>query len=596
MGGQRESVVVDFCVIGAGMAGLSAVLAAARQGLSVALVSDRPVLGGNASSEIRMWIRGASESFPYHREGGIVEEFSMDNIYYNPGMDYPMWDAVLYQKVAAEANIRLFLNTSCNGASYADGAVTAITAWQLTTYKTIEIAAAYFCDCSGDCVLAEFVPAKYRVGREARAEFDESAAVETADGKTMGNTCLFQVRETDAPKTYTPPDFAKKFNRDDFPYRLNTTSRTGFVFDNFWWMEIGGEGDSLRDAENLRHELLAIAYGTWDFIKNSGLYDSENWELDWLGFLPGKRESRRYIGDYILNQNDITGARVFDDEIAYGGWSMDDHNPAGFSTKEPPNTLHLKPELYSIPYRSIYSANVKNLFFAGRNISATHIACSSARVMATCAILGQAAGTAAAVAHRYGLTPREAGKRHIGEIQQRLRRDDCYLLGTPYRVSETMRLAKNNLSKRENTYFLSGTERKLAAADTVMTKPLGAAFDFVFEKDTPVRRIRLVLDNDIAREETLRFPPGSDPFCKRQYPQRCNLPLNREPARMPGTLLKAFSVEVKRGEQWEEIFSTADNHSRLVLIDVGKPIGGVRLVGRETYGAAEQRLLGIDVL
>jgi hypothetical protein len=171
-------------------------------------------------------------------------------------------------------------------------------------------------------------------------------------------------------------------------------------------MELGGNRDSIRDTEILRDELIKISFGTWDFIKNSGHFESENLELEWVGFLPGKRESRRYVGDHILNQNDVENEGRFEDIVAYGGWTMDDHHPDGFRYKGQPTIFHPAPSPYGIPYRSLYSKNISNLFFAGRNISATHAALSSTRVMATCAIMGQAVGTAAAIAVRDDLSPR----------------------------------------------------------------------------------------------------------------------------------------------------------------------------------------------
>lgn len=143
--------------------------------------------------------------------------------------------------------------------------------------------------------------------------------------------------------------------------------------ENFWWLEIGGDGDSLNKAEEYNRELIACAFGAWDYIKNSGKFRCENRELDWVGFLAGKRESRRYIGDYTLTQNDVEQATPFEDEVAYGGWSMDDHDPRGLFAEGAPNVQHPIRAPYPIPYRCLSSANVKNLFFAGRNISVTHI-------------------------------------------------------------------------------------------------------------------------------------------------------------------------------------------------------------------------------
>ena len=345
-----------------------------------------------------MWIRGASIHFPYYREGGIIEEIAMRNLRYNPSMSYGIWDGVLYDLIVSEPNIRLLLNTTCLGGEMRGQAIAAVHAWQLTTYRRFRIEADFFADCSGDSILAEFSGAKLMRGREARAAFGESCAPERADLCTMGSRCLIQARETERPVRFTPPAFARRLTEEDFYKRLDVNDPRSFIQDNFWWIEIGGERDTLRDAEQIKHELLSTAYGVWDFIKNSGRFDSENWELDWVGFLSGKRESRRYAGDYVLSQRDLEAAGPFWDEVAYGGWSMDDHNPLGINTREAPNRNLYLHAPYAIPYRCLYSANVPNLFFAGRNVSVTHMALSSTRVMATSALMGQAVGNACALA------------------------------------------------------------------------------------------------------------------------------------------------------------------------------------------------------
>ena len=216
----------------------------------------------------------------------------------------------------------------------------------------------------------------------------------------MGNSLLIQLRRTDEPQPFVPPRWAYKFTRpDDLPHRLR-----GVQAHNFWWIEVGGLGDTIREAERTRDELMKIVYGVWDYIKNHAPERAQaaNWAVEWIGSLPGKRENRRYVGDHILTQNDVRAGGPFEDIVAYGGWSMDDHHPAGILYPGRPTIFHPAPSPYGIPYRSLYSRNVTNLLFAGRNISVTHAALSSTRVMATCSLLGQAAGTAAALCVRRG--------------------------------------------------------------------------------------------------------------------------------------------------------------------------------------------------
>jgi hypothetical protein len=424
---HQKTLETDVCVVGGGMAGLIAALAAARHGAQVVLVQDRPVLGGNASSEVRMHICGAHGA--NNRETGILEELHLENHYRNPQPNYSIWDSVLYGAAIEQDGLTLLLNCSVTDLEMEGASIVAARAWQLTTETTYTIRAPLFVDASGDGILAPLSGAEYRIGREARDEFNESIAPETSDKKTMGMSCLFQAREYDRPMPFTPPSWAHTFRTPEELRGRDCTLRQT----NFWWMEVGGEHDSIHDTETLRDELLKIAFGVFDYIKNYSPDREQyaNWALDWQGFLPGKRESRRYIGDHVLTQNDIEAEGRFDDIVAYGGWTMDDHFPAGFYHPEAGTIFHPAPSPYGIPLRTLYSRNIENLFCAGRCHSATHAAMSSTRVMGTTSLMGQAVGTAAALAARHGTTPRGIYESHTAELQQMLMDDDCYL---PWRI------------------------------------------------------------------------------------------------------------------------------------------------------------------
>ncbi|MBO7296105.1 MAG: FAD-dependent oxidoreductase, partial [Clostridia bacterium] len=382
----------NLCVVGGGLSGLCCAIAAARHGIKVVLVQDRPVLGGNASSEIRMWVCGANGE--NNREGGIIEELMLENYYQNPGLKFPIWDSVLYEKAMAEPNLTLLLNSSCLDATMEGNRIVSVKAWQSNAEAFHTVYAAYFADCSGDSILAPLSGAKYTYGREAKADYGESIPPDVADKKTMGMSCLFQIRETDHPVRFTPPAWAYTYPTDaDLPYKSHHKNS------NFWWIEVGGEWDCIHDTDRCRDELLKICYGVWDHMKNHGDHGVENWEMEWIGFLPGKRESRRYVGKYVVTQNDVEAEGKFDDTVAYAGWTMDDHFPAGFYYKDGyPTVHHPAPERWGLPLRCMISENIQNLTFAGRNISVTHAALSSSRVMATCAVQGQGLGTAIAQA------------------------------------------------------------------------------------------------------------------------------------------------------------------------------------------------------
>ncbi|UCC68798.1 MAG: FAD-dependent oxidoreductase, partial [Armatimonadota bacterium] len=424
----------DFCIIGGGMAGICAALAAARRGARVVLMHDRPVLGGNASSECRVPICGADRAgqIPYLRETGILEELRLDNLRRNPHRDYSIWDLILYEKVQYQPNLTLLLNCSCFDAAMTRNVIQSVTGWQLTTHTYHTVAAKIFADCSGDAVLAPLTGHPFRMGREARREHGESIAPEAADDRTMGMTCFIQARQHESPQPFQPPSWAYRYHSaQQLPFdqhgRFEIESRSFGL--GYWWVELGGEQHSIHDTETIREELLRIALGVWDHIKNRGDYDADNWALEWIQFLPAKRESRRYLGAHVLTQNDLESEGRFDDLVAYGGWTMDDHHPAGFNSAKlgaPATIYHPTPSPYGIPYRSLYSDRLANLMFAGRCHSATHSALSSTRVMGTCSSMGQAVGTAAALAVARGLAP--AGVLdHIAELQQTLFSDDCYL-------------------------------------------------------------------------------------------------------------------------------------------------------------------------
>ncbi len=434
----------DLLVAGGGMAGVCCAVAAARLGTRVILVQDRPVLGGNASSEIRMHIVGATglhAGLPLvlePREGGLIEEIRLAAAVHNPQRSPALFDLLLYELCRAEPNLTLLLNTTVTAARACDGRITDVTAERPSTEDRFVIAAALFADCTGDGRLGAEAGAPFVRGREGRADFGETLAPETGDGKTLGSTILFQARRHDRPMPYVAPPWVRKFRPEDFrlrPFGKAGSSDLGLEY-GYWWIEWGGCLDTLKDNERIRDELLAITLGVWNHIKNESGLPVAEWALEWIGFVPGKRESRRFVGQHVLTEGDVLGSRPFPDAIAYGGWPIDTHPPEGVDAPgEAPCTQHHLPWLYDIPLRCCVAATVRNLFFAGRNLSATHLAFASTRVMATCAAVGQGVGTAAALALRAGVEPAAiAGDPALlARIQQQLLRDDAFLLGATNR-------------------------------------------------------------------------------------------------------------------------------------------------------------------
>lgn len=579
---EKRTLQCDLCVIGGGMAGMAAAISAAREGLKVVLMHERPVLGGNASSEIRMWICGANGAD--NRETGILEEIALENLYRNPTKSYAVWDTVLYDFVHREKNITLLLNCTCMDAAVEHGSfahgrterIRSVTGYQMTTQRFYEVEAAFYSDCSGDSILAPLCSAHFRMGREADTEFGEDTSVRIGDSMTMGMSCLIQGRETNREIRYIPPEWSKKLTEKDFEHRDPDLYND---YENFWYLELGGDRNTIADTEVLRDELVSLATGTWDYIKNSGKFDAGRWDLDFLGFLPGKRESRRMCGEYMITQRDISDGRVFEDEIAYGGWKLDDHFPGGFWHRGTPNTDIPTPAPYSIPYRALYSENVENLFFAGRNISMTHMAMSSIRVMATCALLGEAVGKAAAVAVRNGIGPHEVYLEHMKQVQTLLLNEDCFLPSRTRQISEVCRHAslfgaddtiRNGQDRAHEIYHTQGSE----AACQI---PAGEEIRYRFP-ETLLSCVHLVFDSDLNRS-TL---PVSE--CERYHSMRACQRLDSPQLCMPKTLCREFLLLGERGGKREELLHVTDNRKRCWHLNLNKAFDGLVLIPISGWG------------
>ena len=298
-----------------------------------------------------------------------------------------------------------------------------------------QIKAPVFLDCTGDGDLGYLAGANFRMGREAKAEFGESLAPEKADSCTLGSSLYFRAVDTGKPVAYTPPPYAVKTTEDMYIGRPHTQVDRGY-----WWLECGGDMDTISDNEAIYDKLLGILYGIWDHLKNDGDHGAENYAIEWVSPIPAKRESRRLMGPCILTEKDILDNRHFEDAAAYSGGNVDLHPIKGFfSGNTPSGDEHgyHSPGIYHIPLRCLYSENVENLMMAGRNISVSHVALSSSRMMGTCSMLGQAAAGMAFLCKKYGILPGELGA-HCKELHQILYRIDHRIPGVPVEDPENI--------------------------------------------------------------------------------------------------------------------------------------------------------------
>lgn len=519
---REKNADYDVVVIGGGLAGLIAAIASARHGANTAIIQDRPMFGGNASSEVRMHICGASENQkkPEFEEGGILHEIMLLNKSRNDSFNYSIWDMTLYEVAQSQSGLTCYLNTSMTDCETNNGTITSVRAYQLTTETFFTISAKIFIDCTGIGTLAMRAGADFMVGSEGRDAFSEPDAPHLHTQDRMGNTLLLKAVDRGHPVSFNPPSFARHFTEEELRFRPHSTGFTAAVGDTsdytrmtafstsavdygYWWIELCGKTDDFfSEYEEIRNELMSCVWGIWDHIKNGGDHGAENYDLEWVGILPGMREGRRIIGDYVLTENDILANHRFEDGVAYGGWAMDVHTSGGlYDFDKHPSNIRCFDGAYEIPYRCYYSRNIKNLMMAGKIISASKLGLSSARVMGTCAIGGQAVGTAAAMCVAKGVFPRELLP-HIEELRCNLVRDDCLIPGFSGEDGDLIKGAKvwassskdghepgciTNGSAREGVYISDGIAKNgerisILPGKAIRLNEVRLTFDSCFER------------------------------------------------------------------------------------------------------------------
>jgi hypothetical protein len=430
---EIKSYHADLVIVGAGVPGICAAVQAAREGLKVALINDRGVLGGNGSCEINVNINGASDGAPLNinsREGGIVNEIITEWKYRSPvSRGRYILDGVFLDIVGREPNIKLFLNTCIDEAETSkEGTIVSVEGTQNSSETRWHFTGSWFVDNTGDGTLGFLAGAEYMLGREAKETFNEKIAPDKADKYVLPSTLMFHAHDMGYKVIYRAPDFAFDIPASGALERRVISQET-FHSAN-WYYEIGGDYDHVKDREEIIKDHKSLVYGIWDYIKNSGKFpQADNYDFDYISTVPGTREYRRLVGDYILTEKDIVEQTDHEDTVGHGGWNIDLHAIKGFFDEDIINRhIHFR-GIYKIPYRTAYSKNVSNMFMCGRCMSTSHVASGSTRVISTLATLGQAVGMAAALCKKYNTTPRGIYESHIKELQQRLLNEDQYIVG-----------------------------------------------------------------------------------------------------------------------------------------------------------------------
>ncbi len=436
-----EAGQYDLVVVGGGMAGCCTAVSAARYGCRVALIQNRPVLGGNNSSEVRVGLSGLIHQKPYPKLGDLVDEIGpvghwqlwearrdpdsprskriMEVIrkhpekkQHNAGPASNYEDQQKEDVVRAEKDISLYLNTHANGVEMDGNRITAVVAQNVRTGERLKFKARLFVDCTGDGTLGSLAKADYRVGREARSRTREELAPDRADKLVMGTSVQWYSAEEKEASAFPDCPWAVQFDQKTC---IRATRGD-------WDWETGADRDQVYEIERIRDYALRVVYGNWAVLKNHRRFEREfaNRRLAWVAYIGGKRESRRLLGDVILRQQDIVDQKVFSDACATTTWTIDLHYPKtplcacdAFRSE----ARQLKIEPYPIPYRCLYSRNVDNLMMAGRNISVTHVALGTVRVQRTTGMMGEVLGMAASLCKKHSCDPRGVYEKHLTEFK-----------------------------------------------------------------------------------------------------------------------------------------------------------------------------------
>lgn len=544
----------DFAVIGGGVAGVVTAISAARYGLKVAFVNDRPVLGGNGSDEAHISLDGVAHKGDH--ETGIIYEIKTIKECENL-----TWSEAFDKAIKAEKSISLFENMLVDDVISFNGAIDRVHIVNTYDLKEYTLAASYYCDATGDAWLGYYADALYHIGREAKHQYNEAFAPEIADGNTMsgcitkvvtdgGDTiCSFWSQDVGYDVPFTSPDWA---------YKLPEGEKLGrepmYIDRGEWWLETPNDYDDIWESEYVRDTMFRIATGYFDWLKNSWKDRSRvaTYALRNLGTYNAKRESRRLIGDYIMTQNDFNGSAVFEDAVCYAGWNIDVHHVKGiFSGDGGSYALNEEVPVTPVPLRCLYSKNVSNLFMVGRCASVSHIGLGATRTQLTGATMGQAVGTAAFLCKKYDTNPRTVGLQHIEELQQLLLKDGQYIPGIYNNdkkdIARTAKIfADSETENGKAINIINGKTRPRDGQDYawVSSSELPQSITLKFDEPQKINEIRITLEIPFNR-----YNKGFMP-----QPER-------------DEMVTDFNVDVRTENGCKRIAEINNNYQRLVCID-----------------------------
>ena len=548
-------------VIGGGVAGVCAAIQSARLGASTALIERELVLGGNSASHFKLHIEGCHHYHPWGRETGIVEELEAEaawrGAYIEPsggmsGYFNSQWSEILLEACEA-AGVTVYLKTLALEPDMRNGRIVAVHAQDMLRHQRVRLAVgSVVIDASGDGDLAAAAGASYRMGREAAGEFGERFAPEVADNRMMGHALQFMMRDTGRPVKFVPPPGTPIYETDDdLPMYRHGAWDPNAPMPIIWQAQYGGALDTVHDDREIYRHLLRMVYGLVDHLKNRSDHGAENYELYWISETIGKRESRRFLGDHVLCEPEIFRPERFPDRVAYGGRAVDLHETTddGMQCRV---MFYDTPPLYSIPFRCLYSRDVANLMFAGRNISGTRVALGSYRVMKTLATTGQAAGAGAALCARYRMDPRTVGQDHIAELQQTLLRKDATILDLANEDEHDLArgatvTASSETERGAAAQVIDGIHRQFAESPThqwVSDPAMPQWIELDLGESRQVGQVRITFDTDL------------DSNRGRAYPQRVS----------PRTV-RDYRILAEDSGGWRELAAVSGNYQRLRVHD-----------------------------